>query len=110
VLDARRLQPGSARAHRHLALPLEFRPDPPLQDIDHLHMHIVIMPLRDHRRVAGRDQADNMRLQQAIGGLAHAEIAVLRVASQAIGPEVFSPEVIDVERLLRLCRHLRFHA
>jgi hypothetical protein len=51
-----------------------------------------------------------MRLQQAIGGLAHAEIAVLRVASQAIGPEVFSPEVIDVERLLRLCRHLRFHA
>src|SRR6188472_3270561 len=30
VLDPRRLQPGRARAHRHLALPLEFRPDPPL--------------------------------------------------------------------------------
>src|SRR4051795_358973 len=52
VLDPRRLQPGRARPHRHLALPLEFRSDPALQDIDHLHMYVVIVPLRNHRGIA----------------------------------------------------------
>jgi hypothetical protein len=36
VLNARRLQPSGAFAHRDLALTLKFRFDPPLQDVDHL--------------------------------------------------------------------------
>src|SRR5262249_30721192 len=60
------------------------------------------------RRITRRDEADNVRLQQAISGLAHAEIAVFRVAPQAIRPKVFRSEVTDIERLLRPC--LPLHA
>jgi hypothetical protein len=93
-------------AHRDLALTLKFRFDPPLQDVDHLDIHIVEMTLRHDRRITRWDEADDVRLQQAIGGLAHAEIAVFRVAPQAIRPKVFRSEVTDIERLLRPCLRL----
>src|SRR5262245_66657256 len=103
MLNARWLQPSGAFVHRDLALPLEFRFDPPLQYVDHLDIDIVEMTLRHDRRITRRDEADDVRLQQAIGRLAHAEIAVLRVAPQAIRPKVFRSEVTDIERLLRPC-------
>src|SRR5262252_10266384 len=107
VLNARWLQPSGAFAHRDLALTLKFRFDPPLQDVDHLDIHVMEMTLRHDRRITRRDEADDVRLQQAIGGLAHAEIAVFRVAPQTIRPKVFRSEVTDIERLLRSCLRLR---
>jgi hypothetical protein len=83
-------------------LTLKFRFDPPLQDVDHLDIHVVEMTLRHDRRITRWDEADDVRLQQAIGGLAHAEIAVFRVAPQAIHPKAFRSQVTDIERLL-LC-------
>src|SRR6516165_10399777 len=100
VLDARRLQPGCALVHGH-HLSVIFAFDPALEDVDHLQLHVVIVPLRHHLRIARRHQADNMRLQEAIGGLAHTEIAVPGVAVQAVGPEVFCAEMADVEGLLQ---------
>src|SRR5262249_14153183 len=70
-------------------------------------IHVVEMTLRHDRRITRRDEADDVRLQQAIGGLAHAEIAVFRVAPQTIRPKVFRSEVTDIERLLRPCLRLR---
>ena len=98
MLNAWWLQPSGAFAHGDLALTLKFRFDPPLQDVDHLDIHVVEMTLRHHRRIARRDEADDVRLQQAIGGLAHAEVTVFRVAPQAIRPKVFRSEVTDIER------------
>src|SRR5262249_10379024 len=98
VLNTRWLQPSGAFAHRDLALTLKFRFDPPLQDVDHLDIHVAEMTLRHDRRITRRDEADDVRLQQAIGGLAHAEIAVFRVAPQAIRPKVSLSEVTDIDR------------
>lgn|SRR6266498_1013362 len=54
------LQPSGAFAHRDPALPLEFRFNPPLQDVDHLDIHIVEMTLRHDRRITRRDEAQAM--------------------------------------------------
>src|ERR1700751_4269977 len=100
MLDARGLQPGGPLPHGDLPFPFEFRFDPPLENVDHLHVHVVEVALRYHRRIARRDETDHVRLQEPAGCLAHAEGAVTRIASQTIPAKVLRPEIADIECLL----------
>ena len=53
-----------------------------------------------------------MRVRQTVCGIGDAEIAIVRVGAQAIRPEVFRSEMVDIEFLLwpRLQRFLGFAA
>src|SRR5215472_8878494 len=94
VLDAWRLGPARTGAHHDLSLSLVFSLNPPLEDIDHLEVDVVIVALGNHRRIAGRDHADDVGLHHSVRTLGHAEVAILRVAPQA-GAKVFLAVVVD---------------
>ena len=50
---------------------------------DHLEVDVVIVPLRDLFRAAGRNEADHVGPHHPVGGSGDAEVAVLRVAPQS---------------------------
>ena len=107
VLDARGLDPAAARLHRDRALPLELRRHPALEHVDHLKIDLVVVQLRDFLGPKGRQQADHVGLDEPVGRLGQAQVAVLRVPTQAIRPEILFPEMTHRETLRRRRRALR---
>ena len=104
MLDPRRLGPAAALLHQGLALPFHVGLDPALKHIDQLKLDVVKMQLRDFRRIARPDQPDHMRLRQAVAGGGDTEVAIMRVAAQAVGDKILVAIVADGDTLLRTAR------
>ena len=101
MLDPRRLGPGAALLHQGLALPFHVGLHPALEHVDHLEFDVVEMQLRHFGRIARPDQPDHMRLRQAVGGVGDAEVAIMRVAAQAVGDKILVAMMADGDALLR---------
>jgi hypothetical protein len=94
VADAGRLQPARARFQPADSDAFEVALKPALEAVDHLELHIVVVPRAELRPERCR-HPDHVRLRKAAGGFRDAEVTVSGVVAQATRLEVALVQVTD---------------